>query len=83
MRFSPKHLVAAAFGALLPALVVSIGGAQTLDTSSINQLAISSTTLNALCPPNPTASETAFANVQHSRFTGTTSTAAALPPSSA
>src|SRR2546430_9672733 len=63
MRFSRSYLVAAVLGALLPALVASVGRAQTLDTSSIIQIGISDATLNAYCPPDEQAAQPAFGNV--------------------
>ena len=63
MRFSRSYLVAAVLGVLLPALVASVGRAQTLDTSSIIQIGISDATLNAYCPPDEQAAQPAFGNV--------------------
>src|SRR5206468_3758178 len=63
MRFSRSYLVAAVLGVLLPALVASVGRAQTLNTSSIIQIGISDASLNAYCPPDEQAAQPAFGNV--------------------
>src|SRR5437867_1828963 len=64
MRFVGKHIPAVVLAALSSALAASVCSAQTADTSSANQIMVSSITLDSFCPPNPRSTQAAFDSVQ-------------------